>query len=83
MDKATFVKWAKFISFALVLIGGINWLFIGLFDVDIIGAVFGGAESTASRVLFTLFGTGAVILLTIVLVRAFREEPVTTKKVAA
>ncbi|MCL2570116.1 MAG: DUF378 domain-containing protein [Firmicutes bacterium] len=77
MERETVVKWLKFISFGFLLLGGLNWLFIGLFEADIIGGIFGGADSAASRVIFSLVGISAVILLTIVLVKAFAkmEEP--------
>jgi len=87
MDKDMIVKWIKFISFGFLILGGLNWLFIGLFDADIIGFLLGGQDSVASRVLFSAVGISAVILLTIVLVKAFRnrEEPkrVITKTVQA
>ena len=74
MNKETIVKWVKFISFGFLLLGGLNWLFIGLFDFDLIGSIFGGSESVASRVLFTLFGLGALTLLTVVLMKAFSKQ---------
>ena len=83
MDKENIVKWVKFVSFGFLMLGGLNWLFIGLFDADIIGFMLGGQDSVASRVLFSIVGVSAVTLLTIVLVKAFRGEKQAPKKKVA
>ncbi|MCL2846488.1 MAG: DUF378 domain-containing protein [Firmicutes bacterium] len=75
MERAAVIKWVKFISFGLLLLGGLNMLFMGLFDFDLVGGIFGGADSVASRVIYSLVGAAAVTLLTIILVRAFKQEP--------
>ena len=41
------------IAVILLLIGGINWGFVGLFDFDIIGALVG---FTLARIIFVLMG---------------------------
>lgn len=71
MDKEAVFKWVKFISFGILLFGGLNWLLIGLFETDIIAGIFGGMESVASRVFYSFFGLAAIILLAAVLWRAF------------
>lgn len=45
------------IAVILLLIGGINWGLVGLFNFDLISAIFGGV---ISRVLFVLVGISAV-----------------------
>ncbi|MBI1833938.1 MAG: DUF378 domain-containing protein [Candidatus Andersenbacteria bacterium] len=49
------------VAFALVIIGGLNWLAVGLFGWDI-GQIFGGMEAMASRVIYVLVGVAAVYL---------------------
>ena len=44
------------IALSLVIIGAINWGSIGLFQFDIVGALFGGQSSVFSRIIFTLVG---------------------------
>ena len=44
------------VSLVLVIIGAINWLLIGVFGYDLVGAVFGGQMAIMSRVVFTLVG---------------------------
>lgn len=44
------------IILALVIIGAINWGCIGIFGIDLIGALFGGMTSAISRIIFTIVG---------------------------
>ena len=46
---------------------------MGLFNFDIIGGLLGGSSSVAARVLYSLFGLGAVTLLTVVLIKVFAK----------
>ncbi|MDB4938471.1 MAG: hypothetical protein JWP87_5443 [Labilithrix sp.] len=46
---------AGWIATVLVVIGALNWLLVGLFDVDIVATVF-GRMSTLSRIVYTLIG---------------------------
>lgn len=48
-------------AFTLVIIGGVNWLLVGLFQWDI-GAIFGGMGSLISRIVYLLVGVSAVYL---------------------
>lgn len=48
MDKFTLV---------LVIVGAINWLLIGLFQFDLVAAIFGGSQATVwSRIIYTVVG---------------------------
>jgi hypothetical protein len=47
------------IAFILLLIGGLNWGLVGLFDWDIIGAIFGDM-SAFTRIIFVLIGLAAI-----------------------
>ena len=48
------------IALLLVIIGALNWLLVGLFQWDLVTALFGGetlrASSMLSRVVYTLVG---------------------------
>jgi hypothetical protein len=48
------------IAWALLIIGGINWGLVGLFRFDLVAAVFGGAGSALSRIVYTLVGVSAI-----------------------
>ena len=55
------MKAIHIVSFALVIIGGLNWLLVGLVGWDI-GVLFGGQAAAISRVIYVLVGVAAVIL---------------------
>lgn len=48
------------IALILVIVGALNWGSIGLFGLDIVGALFGGQASVLSRIIFTLVGIGGL-----------------------
>ena len=49
------------VAFILVIVGGLNWLLVGLFQWDI-GQLFGGMDALLSRVVYVLVGLSAVYL---------------------
>jgi len=67
----TWLVWVMFISFAVLLFGGLNYLLMGLLNFEMFSEMFGGMDSIASRVFYILFGLAAVTLLTIVIWKAF------------
>jgi uncharacterized membrane protein YuzA (DUF378 family) len=48
------------IALALLIIGGLNWLLVGLFRFDLVAAVFGGQTAIVSRIVYTLVGISAI-----------------------
>ena len=40
----------------LVIIGALNWLLMGLFQFDVVAAIFGGQAALVSRIIYTLVG---------------------------
>lgn len=44
------------IALTIVIIGAVNWGSIGIFKFDIVAALFGGAGSALSRIIFTIVG---------------------------
>lgn len=44
----------------LLVIGGLNWGLIGLFQFDLVAALFGGQGAFLSRIVYTLVGASAV-----------------------
>ena len=44
----------------LLIVGGLNWLLLGLFGWEI-GQLFGGSEAIVSRIIYILVGISAVI----------------------
>lgn len=58
------MKALNYIALILVVIGAINWALIGLFQFDLVGAVFGGMTSMLSRIIFTVVGIAGLWALT-------------------
>lgn len=54
------MKGLHIITFSLLLIGGLNWLLVGIWGWDI-GEWFGGQAATVSRVIYVLVGVAAII----------------------
>ncbi len=52
------------LTFLLLVIGGLNWLLVGVFSWDI-GDVFGGQTAAISRIIYVLVGISAVYELSI------------------
>lgn len=46
-------------AFILLVIGGLNWLLVGLFQWDI-GNIFGGMAAALSRLMYILIGLAAI-----------------------
>ncbi len=57
--KMSAVGW---IAFVLVIIGGLNWGLVGLFNYDLVAAIF-GSMSMISRIVYTLVGVGALFMI--------------------
>ena len=46
------------ITLSLVIVGGLNWGLVGLFDFDLVAAIF-GAGSLLARIVYVLVGLSA------------------------
>ena len=62
MKKLSTVDWIVLI---LVIVGGLNWGLIGVFDFDLVASIFGNM-SALSRIVYDLVGLSAVYLLFVV-----------------
>ena len=54
----------KIIAIILVIIGGLNWGLVGLFNFDLVAAIF-GSMNVVSRIIYTLVGLSAIYLAVI------------------
>lgn len=50
------------IALILTIIGAINWGLVGLFNFDLVAALFGGQEEPLSRIVYTLVGLAGLTL---------------------
>ncbi len=55
------------VAYVLAIIGGINWGLVGLFNWNLVDALFGGTvalnSSVVSRIIYALVGLSAIALL--------------------
>jgi uncharacterized protein len=47
----------------LLVVGGLNWGLVGLFNLDVVASVFGGTAALGSKVVYVLVGIAALIKL--------------------
>lgn len=67
------------ITLFLVIIGGLNWGLVGLFEFDLVAALFGGQDSAPARIVYVLVGISAVWQL-IPLMRSFSRGEVAAER---
>ena len=58
------------ISLILTIIGGINWLLVGLFQFDLVAYIFGGQAALISRIIYAVVGIAALWCISLL----FRER---------
>ena len=58
------MKITTIIAFTLVIIGGLVWLLIGLFNFNLVSMIFGaGSMALVSRIIYSLVGISAIWLI--------------------
>ena len=50
------------VTMILLVVGGLNWLFVGLFGFDLVASIF-GAGSMLAKIVYVLVGLSAVYVL--------------------
>lgn len=61
------------ISLILLIIGGLNWGSVGIFQFDIVAWLCGGQTSIVSRIIYTLVALAAIWCISLL----FRENAIT------
>ncbi len=63
------MNWLARLALVLVIIGALNWLLVGLFQWDLVSALFGGeparSASMLSRAVYTLVGIAGIYCITL------------------
>lgn len=44
----------------LLIVGGLNWLLVGLFQFDLVAGIFGGQTAPVSRIVYIIVGLCAI-----------------------
>ncbi|MGQ7791618.1 DUF378 domain-containing protein [Faunimonas sp. B44] len=68
------MKMLNLITLVLVIVGGVNWGLVGLFDFDLVAALF-GAGSALARIVYVLVGLSAVWQIVPLVSAARHDEP--------
>jgi hypothetical protein len=58
------------LALLLVIVGALNWGLIGLFQFDLVAALFGGQGAWLSRIVYSLVGLAGIWSITLL----FRER---------
>jgi uncharacterized membrane protein YuzA (DUF378 family) len=58
-ESTTAMTGLDYAAMVLMIIGGLNWAMVGLFDVDVVATLF-GPGSPASRVVYVVIGLAAL-----------------------
>lgn len=63
------------VAFVLVVIGGLNWGLVGLFEFDLVASLF-GEGSGLSRIVYSVVGLATVYLLSSVMIPRNRDTAI-------
>ena len=64
------------IALSILLIGGINWGSVGIFNFDIVGWIFGGTSSIGARIIYVIVGLCALWCVSLL----FRENALSEER---
>ncbi|WP_367370954.1 DUF378 domain-containing protein [Pediococcus parvulus] len=51
------------IALGLLIVGGLNWLLVGLFNFDLVATIFGGQTAILSKIIYIVVGICALYAL--------------------
>jgi uncharacterized protein len=57
------MKAVNLVTLLLIIVGGINWLLVGAFQVDLVAALFGGQDAAIARIVYIVVGISAIYQL--------------------
>ncbi|TVT27804.1 DUF378 domain-containing protein [Salinicoccus cyprini] len=57
------MKALDILALVLLIVGGLNWLLVGLFEFDLVASIFGGQDAILSKVVYILVGLAALYCL--------------------
>jgi uncharacterized membrane protein YuzA (DUF378 family) len=57
------MKVVNILTLVLVIVGAVNWGLVGLFEFDLVAALFGGQQAALSRIVYVLVGLAGVYQL--------------------
>ncbi|MDR0976046.1 MAG: DUF378 domain-containing protein [Christensenellaceae bacterium] len=71
-EKKGFIRTLNLIAFTALLIGGLNYLLMGLFKFNFFGVIFG--NGIISQIFYILFGLGGAVLLAHIIIKTTNKN---------
>jgi uncharacterized membrane protein YuzA (DUF378 family) len=59
------MKIINVISLILIILGGLNWLLVGIFEYDVVAEIFGGSAEIGSKIVYIVIGIAALYALSL------------------
>lgn len=59
------MKTLNVISLIILILGGLNWLSVGVFEYDVVSEIFGGATEVGSKIVYIVVGVAALYALSL------------------
>lgn len=57
------MKYLDIIALVLLIVGGLNWLLVGLFEFDLVAAISGGSTAILAKIIYIIVGICALYCL--------------------
>ena len=57
------MRTVNIVTLLLVIVGAVNWGLVGLFQFDLVAALFGGQQAALSRIIYSLVGLAGLYQL--------------------
>ncbi len=64
------------IALLLLIVGGINWGSVGLFNFDIVGWIFGGTDAIGARIVYVIVALCALWCISLLFRERISEEEI-------
>lgn len=58
------MEFIKKIALILVIIGALNWLLVGLFEIDLVASLFGSTTAMLSKLVYIIIGLSGLVSIT-------------------
>ncbi len=55
----------KKVCLVLIIIGAINWGFVGLFNIDLVASIFGSSDNIIAKIVYIIIGIAGLIDISI------------------
>ncbi len=68
-------------ALALVIVGALNWLLVGLFNFDLVATLFGQGSALA-RIVYVLVGLAGIYCISLLFVRPAVSRPIDVRRAA-